>query len=58
MKLNMEYFVVITLSLIKYTEHHCQLLSLEVANKIQEVSSFEKQSLIFKLYLSNAYIYI
>ena len=33
MKLNMEYFVMITLSLLKYTEHYCQLLMWEVANK-------------------------
>ena len=33
MKLNMEYFFMITLSLMKYTEHCCQLLRWEVANK-------------------------
>ena len=57
MKLNMEYFVMVTQSLMKYTEHYCQLLGWEVANKTQEVSIFEKQSLIFKLCCSNATIH-
>lgn len=47
----------VTPSLMKYTEHYCQVLGWEVANKTQEVFVFEKQSLIFKLYCSNANIH-